>query len=82
MFIIGSIIALLAALAFAAMAALAVWGVFRAIRGELVRGFIIARPGPAERVFTMLLVGVPLAGVAALGLLAAVRLVLVALGQG
>ena len=82
MAILGSIIALGAALVFAAMAVLAVWGVLQAVRGELLRGFVSANPGPLDRALTLLLVGVPLAGVAALGLLAAVRITLVALGQG
>jgi hypothetical protein len=82
MFILGSIIALATALAFAGVAALAVWGVLAAIRGELLRGFVIARPGAVDRAITLLLVGVPLAGVAALGLLAAVRFALVAFGMG
>jgi hypothetical protein len=82
MSILGSIICLGAALAFAAMALLAVWGGLRAIRRELLRGFVSANPGAADRALTLLLVGVPLAGVAAIGLLSAVRLTLVALGLG
>jgi hypothetical protein len=82
MAILGSIIALAAALAFAAIAILSVWGCLQAVRGELLRGFISANPAPADRIVTLLLVGVPLAGVAALGLLAAVRIILVAIGQG
>jgi hypothetical protein len=82
MSILGSIIAIGSALAFAGIALLAVWGGLRAIRQELLRGFVSANPGAADRAITILLVGVPLAGVAALGLLAAVRLTLVALGLG
>jgi hypothetical protein len=82
MAILGSIIALGAALAFAAIAGLAVWGGLQAIRHELLRGFVSANPGPADRALTLLLVGVPLAGVAAIGLLGAVRVALVALGLG
>ncbi|MBX0330155.1 hypothetical protein K2Z83_21025 [Oscillochloris sp. ZM17-4] len=82
MSILGSIIALGAALAFAAIAVLAVWGGLEAVRREILRGFVSANPGPADRALTLLLVGVPLAGVAAIGLLSAVRVALVALGLG
>jgi hypothetical protein len=82
MFILGSIIALGSAIAFAGMALLAVWGGLQAIRHELLRGFVSANPGAADRAITILLVGVPLAGVAAIGLLGAVRITLVALGLG
>ncbi|MEI7771814.1 MAG: hypothetical protein WCI67_17610 [Chloroflexales bacterium] len=82
MSILGSIICLGAALAFVAIVVIAVWGGLRAIRRELLRGFVSARPGAADRVITLLLVGVPLAGVAAIGLLSAVRLALVAFRLG
>jgi hypothetical protein len=82
MFILGSIVCLGAALAFAAIAILAVWGGSQAISREVLRGFVSANPGAADRVITLLLVGVPLAGVAAIGLLSAVRMTLVAFGLG
>jgi hypothetical protein len=82
MSILGSIIALGAALAFAGMAILAVWGGLQAIRSELLRGFVSANPSVADRAITVLLVGVPLAGVAAIGLLSAVRVARVAFGLG
>ena len=82
MAILGSIIALGAAVAFALIVVLAVWGAALAIRDEVLRGFVSANPGPADRVLTLLLVGVPLAGVAAIGLLGALRVALVAIGQG
>lgn len=82
MAILGSMIALGAAVAFAAIALLAVWGVAQAIRGELLRGFVSANPGPLDRTLTLLLVGVPLVGVVALGLLGALRIALVAVGLG
>jgi len=82
MAILGSIICLGAALAFVAMVALSVWGALQAIRLEIMRGFVSANPGPADRALTLLLIGVPLAGVAAIGLLSAVRLTMVALGMG
>ncbi|MEI7644437.1 MAG: hypothetical protein WCJ55_09165 [Chloroflexales bacterium] len=82
MSILGSIICLGAALAFAGIALLAVWGGSQAIRHELLRGFVSANPGVADRVLTILLVGVPLVGVAAIGLLSAIRMTMVAFGQG
>jgi hypothetical protein len=82
MAILGSLIALGAAVAFVVIVGLAVWGGLLAIRQELLRGFVSANPGPADRALTLLLVGVPLAGVAAIGLLGALRLALVALGMG
>ncbi|NTW02940.1 MAG: hypothetical protein HGA19_16935 [Oscillochloris sp.] len=82
MAIFGSLIALAAALAFVAIVALSFWGTLQAVSDELLRGFISANPSATDRALTLLLVGVPLAGVAALGLLSAVRLTLVALGMG
>nr|WP_044199595.1 hypothetical protein [Oscillochloris trichoides] len=82
MAIIGSLIALGAALAFIAMAGFSVWGTLQAVRDELMVGFISTNPSAAERSLTLLLVGLPLAGVAVLGLLSAVRMIQVAFGLG
>jgi hypothetical protein len=82
MAILGSIICLGVAIAFVVIAGLAVWGTVQAIRLEILRGFVSANPGPADRALTLILVGVPLAGVAAISLLSAVRMALVAVGAG
>ncbi|NTV65494.1 MAG: hypothetical protein HGA65_18445 [Oscillochloris sp.] len=82
MAILGSIVCLGSALAFAVIAVLSVWATAQAIRQEVVYGFVSANPSPADRTLTLLMVGVPLAGVAALSLLSAVRFALVALGRG
>lgn len=80
MALLGSLIALGAALAFAALGVLTLWGGWLAIRREVVRGFVSTAPAPVERIGTLLLIGVPLAGAALLSLLAAIRITVVALG--
>jgi hypothetical protein len=82
MAILGTLIALGAAFAFAVLGALTLWGGWRAIRREVLRGFVSTAPSPAERTLTLLLIGVPLCGAALLGLLAAIRIAAVALGLG
>ncbi|MEI6776976.1 MAG: hypothetical protein WCK70_08745 [Chloroflexales bacterium] len=82
MSILGSIICLGAALANAGISILAVWGGLQAIRRELLRGFISANPSAADRTMTILMVGAPMAGVAFIGMLSAVRMIIVAFGLG
>ncbi|MEI8308403.1 MAG: hypothetical protein WCF99_15200 [Chloroflexales bacterium] len=82
MSILGSIICLGAGIAFAGMSILAAWGGMQAIRQEVLHGFVSANPGPTDRIITLLLISVPLAGVTAIGLLSAVRMSLVAFGLG
>jgi hypothetical protein len=80
MYLLGVLIALGAALAFAAVGGLLIWGGARALRREVLRGFVSAAPPPAERLRTLALVALPLLGAALLSLLAAGKFVLVAFG--
>lgn len=82
MALLGSLIALGAALVFAALALATLWGGWQAIRRELLRGFVSTNPAMGERIWSLLLTIVPLLGAALLGLLAAWRIVQVALGLG
>ena len=68
------------ALAFALVGGLTLWGGYLALRDEIRRSFIITRPTPAARARDLLLFAGPLLGVAALSLLAAGKILLVALG--
>lgn len=80
MSILGSIIALASAVAFAAVAALLLWGGYLTLRDEVRRSFIITRPSPASRALDLALVVGPLVITALFSLLAAGRIVQVALG--
>ena len=82
MYLLGVLIGLSSALAFAAVGGLLIWGGARALRREVLRGFVSAPPPPAERLLTLALIIVPLLGAALLALLAAGRIVMVALGVG
>jgi len=82
MALLGSLIALGAAFVFAVLAIATLWGGWQAIQRELLRGFISTNPSSGERVWSLFLTVVPLLGVALLGLLAAWRIVQVALGLG
>jgi hypothetical protein len=80
MLILGILIALGAAAAFAAVAALTLYGSADATRNQIVPGFAPDRPGPAERLLTFLGVWGPVAFVALLCVLAALKIVSVAFG--
>ncbi|MEF3273608.1 MAG: hypothetical protein K6356_04290 [Chloroflexus sp.] len=82
MALLGSLIALGAALVFAALALATLWGGWQAVQRELLRGFVSTNPSPSERIWSLVLTVVPLLGTALLGLLAAWRIVQVALGLG
>ncbi len=82
MALLGSLIAFGAALIFAALAIATLWGGWQAVRRELLRGFVSANPSAGERFWSLFLTIVPLLGAAALGLLAAWRIMQVAFGLG
>ena len=78
--IIGALIAVGAALAFLAVGALSLFGGTRATGGQVVPGFKPDRPGPLERALTLLSVWGPVLLIAALCLLAAIKILQVVLG--
>lgn len=80
MFILGSLIAAGAAVAFAAAGLLTLWGGLDTLSRELPRGFLRSGASAAQRAFTLALVGLPLTIVGLFGLLAAARILQVALG--
>jgi hypothetical protein len=82
MFILGALIAIGAALVFAAVGLLTVWGGAEAVSREFGPSFVRTAASALERVFAVLLVALPIAGVALLALLAAWRIAAVAMGQG
>jgi hypothetical protein len=82
MVLLGSIIAIGAAAVFVLVAALVWWGVSRALRGELRPGLRSVPLPPGRRVLTVLAIALPAAGAALLALLAAGRILLVAVGAG
>lgn len=82
MFILGALIAVGAALGFAAVGLLVLWGGWQAFSREIRHGFISGNPAPGQRLLTLALFLVPLAITALFGLLAAGRIVAVALGLG
>ena len=77
---LGVLIAIGAAGAFAAVGILTIWGGYEAVRRELVRGFVVNPPSPAERVISLSVTVVPLAVVALFSLMAAGRITLMVLG--
>ncbi|GAB4434240.1 MAG: hypothetical protein OHK0015_23810 [Chloroflexi bacterium OHK40] len=79
---LGSLIALGAALVFAIVGLLTLWGGLITLTGELPRGFRRTAAGPGNRAATVALVALPLIATAAFSLLAAWRILLVALGMG
>jgi len=79
MAIIGALISLGAAIAFLAVGALTLFGGANATQRQLVPGFRPDRPGPIERILTVLCVWGPVALIALLCLLAAIRILQVAL---
>jgi hypothetical protein len=81
MFILGSLIAVAAAIVFAAVGLLALWGGAEAFARELTRDFIRSAAPGARQLGSLLAVGLPIALVALFALLAAWRLLAVALGM-
>ena len=82
MYILGSLIAVAAALVFAAVGLLTLWGGAEAYARELTRDFIRSAAPAARQLGELLLVGLPIALTALLALLAAWRILAVALGVG
>jgi len=80
MAILSAILGTGIAIAFALVGVVTLWGGYLALRDEIRRSFIITRPGPAVRARDLLLFVGPLLGVALLSLLAAGKILLVALG--
>ena len=80
--LLGSLIAVGAALAFAAVGLLTLWGGREVFTRELPRDFTRSALTPGRRALTALVVGLPLGITALFGLLAAGRILQVALGLG
>ncbi len=78
MVIIGALIALGAAVTFLVIGALTLFGGTDATQKQIVPGFRPDRPGPAQRVLTLLGVWLPIVLIAVLCLLAAIQIVRVA----
>lgn len=78
--LLGVLIALGSAVAFVVVGALTLFGGVRATQDQVVPGFRPDRPGPAERLLTLLSVWGPVLLIAALCLLGAIKIVGVALG--
>ncbi|KPV49609.1 hypothetical protein SE17_31640 [Kouleothrix aurantiaca] len=79
MIILGALIVLGAALAFLVVGALALFGGANATQGQVVPGFRPDRPGAAERALTLLSVWGPVALIALLCLLAAIKMLQIAI---
>lgn len=79
MALIGALIAIGAAVAFLVVGALALFGGADATQHQLLPGFRPDRPGPLERALAVLSVWGPIALIVALCLLAAIRILRVAL---
>jgi hypothetical protein len=80
MFILGSLIAAGAAVVFAALGIVTLWGGLDALTREVPRGFVRSQSSAGERALTLLGVGAPLVITGLFGLLAAGRILQVALG--
>ena len=78
MVIVGALIGLGAAIAFLIVGALAMFGGARATGGQVVPGFVPDRPGPIERGLALLGVWGPVLLIAALCLLAGIKIFQVA----
>jgi len=78
--IVGVLLALGSAIAFLVVGALAIFGGVRATQDQVVPGFHPDRPGPLERALTLLGVWGPVLFIAALCLLAGIRIFRVAVG--
>jgi ABC-type enterochelin transport system permease subunit len=82
MYLLGVLIAIGAAVAFAVVGALTLWGGLVTFTSELPRDYRRSAATPAQRALTLALVGLPLVITALFGLLAAGRILQVALGLG
>jgi hypothetical protein len=82
MAVLGSLIAIASVVAFTGLAALVWWGVARSLRSEIGAGFRVNPPTRANRALALAAVLIPAGGAALLALLAAARILLVALGGG
>lgn len=80
MFALGVLIAIAAAVAFAAMGGLTLWGGLDTLTREVPRDFRRSAASGAQRALTLAMVGLPLLITGLFGILAAGRLVQVALG--
>ena len=80
MLILGALITLGGAIAFLVAGALTLFGGVNATQGQVVPGFRPDRPGPAERLLTLLGVWGPIALTALLCLLAAIKMLQVVAG--
>jgi|GEM_PF-1076700 len=76
--IIGVLIGIGSAIAFVVVGALSIFGGARATQDQVVPGFRPDRPGPLERVLTLLGVWGPVLFIAVLCLLAAIQILRVA----
>jgi hypothetical protein len=79
MLILGALITLGAAIAFLVVGALTLFGGANATQRQILPGFLPDRPGPGERLLTLLGVWGPAALVALLCLLAAIKMLQIAL---
>jgi hypothetical protein len=82
MYALGVLIAIGAAVAFAAIGAFTLWGGFDALTSEVPRGFRRSATAPARRALTIALVGFAVLATGLFGLLAAGRVLQIALGLG
>jgi len=82
MAILGGIIAVVAALAFLLLAGLVVWGMWRAVSGELSTGPRSSPRSGAERLLALIASVLPALAAALLALLGAARILQVAFGSG
>jgi len=80
MTVLGALITLGAAIAFLIAGALTLFGGANATQGQLLPGFRPDRPGPAERALALLSVWGPVLLIAALCLLAAIKMLQVVIG--
>jgi hypothetical protein len=80
MAIIGALITLGGAIAFLAVGALTLFGGANATQRQVLPGFRPDRPGPTERALTLLGVWVPILMIAALCLLAGIKMLQVVAG--
>ena len=78
MIILGALIVLGAAIAFLVVGALALFGGANATQAQVVPGFRPDQPGPGERALTLLSVWGPVALIALLCLLAAIKMLQIA----
>jgi hypothetical protein len=80
--LLGSLIAIGAALTFAAVGLLTLWAGRASLDREVARDFVRSPAPPARRALAVALVAVPLVLTGLFGLLAAGRILMVAIGLG